>query len=27
VIKVLRQAGATDGSTVIVGDIEFDFVD
>ena len=27
VIKALRQAGATDGSTVIVGDIEFDFVD
>lgn len=27
VIKALRQAGAVDGSTVIVGDIEFDFVD
>ena len=27
VIKALRNAGATDGSTVIVGDIEFDFVD
>lgn len=27
VIKALRTAGATDGSTVIVGDIEFDFVD
>ena len=27
VIKALRQAGATDGSTVIGGDIEFDFVD
>ena len=27
VIKALRQAGATDGSTVIVDDIEFDFVD
>lgn len=27
VIKALRNAGAVDGSTVIVGDIEFDFVD
>ncbi len=27
VIKALRNAGAADGSTVIVGDIEFDFVD
>ena len=27
VIKALRNAGATDGTTVIVGDIEFDFVD
>ena len=27
VIKALRNAGATDGCTVIVGDIEFDFVD
>ena len=27
VIAALRKAGATDGSTVIVGDIEFEFVD
>ena len=27
VIAALRKAGAHDGSTVIVGDIEFDFVD
>lgn len=27
VIAALRKAGATDGSTVIVGDIDFDFVD
>lgn len=27
VIAALRNAGATDGSTVIVGEIEFDFVD
>ncbi len=27
VIKALRQAGAVDGSTVIVGEIEFEFVD
>lgn len=27
VIAALRKAGATDGSTVIVGDIDFDFID
>ena len=27
VIKKLRDMGAKDGDTVVIGDIEFDFVD
>ena len=27
VIAALRKAGAEDGDTVVIGDIEFDFVD
>ena len=27
VISALRKAGAKDGDTVVIGDLEFDFVD